>query len=307
MNMRKRMGLAACVIAFAMCLTAVSPTFTVQAENSAPVAENMELVTYKNVSLGGRLSALDPDGDAVSFKITTEPSKGSVELTEDGRFVYSPNYNKSGRDYFGYKAIDAEGNESQEATVIIKIEKQKEDVSYSDMEGDGGHYAAVRLAEEGIYFGERLGDSYVFRPDEYVTRGDFLAMSMQSCDIELLSGVVSTGFTDDESIPYWQKPYVATAMMDGIINGYSSPEGTTFTANGFISYSEAAVLLNSVLDLTDVSNVDTSVPTWAAQAMANVEASGIVTQEAAFNKPLTRIEAAEMIVGALEVLENRVD
>ena len=91
------------------------------AEGSAPAAENLELRTYRNVSVGGRLKAFDPDGDVVSYSITTDP----VKLEENGCFVYTPRENKRGRDYFGYKAVDSEGNLSQEATVIIRIEKQK--------------------------------------------------------------------------------------------------------------------------------------------------------------------------------------
>ena len=83
----------------------------------------------------GVVELADPDGDAVSFEISTEPVKGSIELGEDGSFVYTPRENKRGRDYFGYRATDSESNVSQEATVIIRIEKQKKDVVYSDMIG----------------------------------------------------------------------------------------------------------------------------------------------------------------------------
>lgn len=40
------------------------------------------------------------------------------------RFVYTPSEGKRGRDYFGYKAVDASGNLSQEATVILHIKKR---------------------------------------------------------------------------------------------------------------------------------------------------------------------------------------
>ena len=40
---------------------------TVSDGNSAPVAENLELRTYRNVSVGGRLNAFDPEDDVVSY------------------------------------------------------------------------------------------------------------------------------------------------------------------------------------------------------------------------------------------------
>ncbi len=117
------MKYAVCLLLFvflvsAFCVPAAEPVF---AESPAPVAENFQLTTNINTSYEGKLSAYDPDEDVVGFEITTSPVKGDIELSEDGSFVYTPRENKKGRDYFGYKAYDAQGNYSQEATVIIKI------------------------------------------------------------------------------------------------------------------------------------------------------------------------------------------
>ena len=110
MYTRKGLALCAVLLLAAVALTAFAPVIPARAEGSAPVAQNMELTTYRNVSVGGRLTAVDPDGDTLTFQITTEPTKGEIELTDDGRFVYTPDTNRRGRDYFGYKAMDASGN-----------------------------------------------------------------------------------------------------------------------------------------------------------------------------------------------------
>jgi len=296
-------------LAAVLCL---SLAFTGAAtENSPPVAENLELVTYRDVSVGGRLSAVDPDGDTVTFEITTKPTKGTVELQEDGRFVYTPNSGKKGRDYFGYRAIDSAGNYSQEATVIIKIQKQKTNVTYSDMSSHPAHYAALYLAEKGVYVGECLGGKYIFHPDREVTRGEFLAMCMKLADYDILSGVRSTGFMDDDEIPGWIKPYVSTALMEGVVTGYTDPEiGAVFNANNAISYTEAAVILNNVIEISDVANTErynqASVPAWAAQATANLNACDIVPSRMnSMEEALTRAQVAEMLLGAARILENR--
>lgn len=101
------------------------PTMSAFADGSAPVAENFEYKTYRESSLHGMLSASDPENDVVSFKITRGPVKGEIQLEQDGSFIYTPAEGKKGRDYFGYKVTDSQGNISQEATVIIRIEKQK--------------------------------------------------------------------------------------------------------------------------------------------------------------------------------------
>ena len=113
---------AALVLILLLCVLLALPAF---AEGSAPAAENQEYKTLRHIPVEGKLSASDPDGGALVFLITNPPVKGDVLLEEDGSFVYTPYYNKKGRDYFGYKVQDPDGNWSQEATVLIRIEKQK--------------------------------------------------------------------------------------------------------------------------------------------------------------------------------------
>ena len=112
----------AAVCALALCAALVPAGFAEQAAaDTAPVAENLELTTFRGTSIGGTLSANAPDGSPLTFRITTEPIKGTVTLTDSGTFVYTPADGKRGRDYFGFRAADSSGNESQEATVIISI------------------------------------------------------------------------------------------------------------------------------------------------------------------------------------------
>ena len=145
----------------------------VYAEGSAPMAENLEINTFRNASVGGQLSAHDPQGGELKFVLTTEPVKGSIELNEDGSFVYTPAEGKRGRDYFGYKVSDSEGNLSQEGTVIIRIQKPDCDVYYSDMDGRAEEYSAMLLSEKGIFTGSCTGGEYCFEPERAVDRAEF--------------------------------------------------------------------------------------------------------------------------------------
>lgn len=305
----KNVKLLALLLCATLCLSAFA--LADEVNGSAPVAENLEITTYRGVSVGAKLSAIDPDGGDLSFVIVTPPNKGSIELGEDGCFVYTPEDGKKGKDYFGYKAIDSDGNASQEATVIIRIVKQKTKVTYSDMGGNAAEYAAVTMAENDIFTAEALAGRYIFFPDKSITRSEFLAMCMKLADTELLTGVQSTGFADDEAIAAWAKPYVSTALKEGIISGYAKDEnGAVFSPNAPISVSEAAVMLDKALHLTDVSQVwysdEEAVPVWAAQSTANVIACGVMPATTSAAAPtLTRAEAAEMLAAALDVLKNR--
>ncbi|MBQ8264100.1 MAG: S-layer homology domain-containing protein [Oscillospiraceae bacterium] len=287
-----------------------SIVFSASAEEAALIPENLELTTYRGVSVGGRLSVADSGSEVIGFEITTPPSKGSVELSDDGCFVYTPDEGKKGKDYFGYKAIDAEGKYSHEATVIIKIQKQKTRVTYADMDGNPSAWAAVMLAEEGVFTGENLAGEYVFRPDADVSRGQFLTMCMRAAEEELIYDAASSGFADDDATGKWALPYVATALSRGYISGYESEGSFVFAADEPVSACEAAVMLDNIVSLTDAVAVwysfDEMLPAWAVQSAANLSSCGITPDGVSLtDETLSRAEAAEMICRAMAVVEAR--
>lgn len=288
----------------ALLLTAVLFTLPGEAyaDGTAPVAQNLELCTYKNVTVSGKLSAFDSENDVVMYEITTPPVKGSVELCDDGSFIYTPNKDKKGRDYFGYKALDAEGNRSQEATVIIKIEKQKKQVSYADMDGLAGEYYAAALSEAGIFTGENICGRYCFYPERTVTRGEFVSMCIRASGEPIVCNVMSTGLSDDGSIPDWMKSYVMASVICG-----QEYENEVFDADEGIGRTEALLLLNNALGINDVSYLlpETALSSEASQACANLSAVGLIREGELKEETLTRIEAAELIVKALELVKNR--
>ena len=283
-------------------------------ENNPPVARNMELTTYKNVAVTGYFDAVDSEGDELTFQLTSTPARGSVTLAEDGssQFVYSPYENKTGSDSFTYVAIDPAGNTSPEAKVSLRINKPDTKVTYSDLEGHPIQKSAIRLAEEGVYVGRYVNGRYFFDPDQTVTRAQFLTMAMSVAGLEDLEGVTLTGFSDDDTIPTWAKGAVSAALKAGVVQGSRSESGApVFGAGDDISRAEAAVMLNNLLEITDVPVAVFSSDTghWAAQAAANLSASGIIRADTAgavqLADTLTMSDAAEMLDGALDVMKAR--
>jgi len=280
--------------------------------NHSPIAENIDLTTYKGIASNGVFRAVDPEGDLVTFSIESEPKKGTVEISGD-TFTYTPAEGKRGRDSFTYVATDANGNVSSEAKVQILISKQKTEVSYSDMEGSTAHYAALRLAENDVFVGEKLGSSYFFSPDKLVTRGEFLAMCLRTCGMDAIEDITRTGFADDADMPLWVKPYVSAALLSGVIKGYQTDSGSlVFSAASPVSYAEAAVVLNNLLEITDVAGDAVSVstdmvPSWAYQATANLASCDIVPSDASViaGGSLTRADVAEMLSAAMNLINER--
>lgn len=290
--------------------------YLLTAENAAPIAENLEITTYKNVAVTERFSATDPEGDILTFRLVDKPRRGAVTLSEDGssQFVYTPYENKTGKDSFTYVAVDAVGNTSQPATVQVKIEKASTKVTYADMDGVSAYKAALRLAEEGILIGECMGGNYYFQPDLPVSRDEFVALAMHTAGLEALQGVTRTGFTDDEAIPTWAKGYISSALKAGVVQGTGSASGPVFSPDRAITRAEASVLLDRMLQITDASVTtmfaDSDVaPAWAYQSAVNLETVGVLETTPdgalALSDTLTRADAAELLCGALEVLDAR--
>lgn len=281
---------------------------TADAKDGAPIAQNMQLKTYRGVPMEGQLNATDPEGDAIiSYQLATPPVKGDVTINPDGSFIYTPAENKRGKDYFGYTATDAKGNTSQEATVIISLMKQKTEVTYSDLVGSGDYYDALRLAEADIFVGEQIGGAYVFSPNTMVSRGEFLSMCMTLSDTPVLHGVTDTGFSDDNNIPDWQKNYIGTALMCGGISAVNEVGSTDFEASSPITCAQAAVMVDHIFSLSKVSaaNLSSSTPEWAAQSVSNLIACNVLPDHCDTAQYLNRNMTADMLSAVMDILENR--
>lgn len=277
----------------------------------APLARDIEITTYRDIPYEAQFLASDSEGDDMTYAVAEEPNKGTVTI--DGvNFTYTPNSGAVGGDSFTYTATDSVGHVSQPATVTVKIEKTKSGVVYSDTEGNSAAAAAQCLAEHGIFTGAKLGDRYYFEPDRTVSRSEFLAMVMETAGQEV-TAVTMTGFCDDDVIPTWAKAYAAAGVAQGIVQGKTTSEGTAFCGSDAITFNEAATVMNRVLDLgnvdLDVWYADReTVPTWADQAVGNMEALNVLAAGSfgsqSMERALTRADAAQMLASAKTLLEG---
>lgn len=284
-------------------------------ENHPPVARSMDLSTYKNVSVTGYFDAVDAEGDVLTFRMMSNPARGAVELAQDGsgRFVYRPYENKTGKDSFTYAALDAAGNLSEKATVTVRIEKSGTSVTYRELDGDPAHKSAVRLAQEGIYVGPCVGGVYTFDAQAKVTRSEFLAMAMAVAGVEPMEDVRVTGFMDDSAIPVWSKGNVSAALKAGAIRGGRDEQGASvFRGQDPITYGQAAVMLDNLLQVTDVPMevfASAGEPHWAMQSAADLCACGAMRVEEiaadTLEQSLTLGEAAVLLDAAMDIRDRR--
>jgi hypothetical protein len=96
--------------------------FTIVVNNPAPIAVNDSFTTPYLTPVSGNvaLNDSDPDGDALTFTVVTQPANGTVSMTGVGAFTYTPNSGYSGTDSFTYRVTDADGA-SASATVTVTV------------------------------------------------------------------------------------------------------------------------------------------------------------------------------------------
>ena len=258
--------------------------------DKAPVAVDSAIETYKNLSNDGVLNVSDPEGKAMTFTVTRKPKRGSVEISADGTFTYTPKRNKVGVDSFTYTATDPAGNVSREATVTVQILKPADSKQYADTAGHTARFAAEWMRNTGLFVGEQVGGSICFNPEKTVSRGEFLAMT-----IKLLEIPVDKNAQMSESVPQWLKPYLLAAQRSGLTANWQ----TSDDYNAPITGAEAAVILQNALDLTVSSDVlaaeqprDESISAWAAASLTVLAENGIALNAGDI---LTRASVAEVL------------
>lgn len=279
------------------------------ASEGAPTAHDLTVRTYRGVACQGQLEA--EGGQGLQFALVTQPKKGTVTL-EGATFTYTPKENVTGSDSFTYAAVSGEGVSSLPATVRITIEKVRSGVRYADTPPDTAP-AAQYLAEKGIFTGAQIGDKWYFEPLRTVSRGEFLAMVLETAGVQV-TDVTVTGFCDDITIPAWAKGYATAGVAQGIVKGRATAQGAAFSCDEPITVNEAATVLNRALDLGDVELSvwfagRAAAPSWAAQAVGNMEAMHVLAAGSfgseGLDAAVTRQDAAGMLQAAGLLLQNR--
>lgn len=271
--------------------------------DKAPVAEDSAIETYKNLPNQGKLKVTDPEGQKLTYTVTRQPKRGTVTVSEDGTYLYTPKKNKVGTDSFTFTATDPAGKVSREATVTVQILKPTTKEQYADTAGQDCRFTAEWMKETGLFVGEQVAGQLCFQPQKTVSRGEFLTMLVKALEIPVDEDAVHTGFSDEA--PAWLKPYLAAALRTGISAGW--PYGDSFQAETPVTGAEAALLIQNALDL-EVSVIasgkenDGELPVWAENAIGAMAEHGVdVSAEV-----LTRAQAAQLLYQAVGIADGAV-
>ncbi len=93
---------------------------TVTAVNDAPVANASSANGVEDTPIGGTVTGTDTEGSALTFAVATGPARGTVVLSTNGAYVYTPAANFNGTDSFTFTASDGLAT-SAARTVTITV------------------------------------------------------------------------------------------------------------------------------------------------------------------------------------------
>lgn len=171
--------------------------------------------------------------------------------------------------------------------------------AFSDVTGHWAETDIKEVAAQGLLSGYTDGR---FRPENRVTRAEFVTMLMRTLETEPMSGIQPAVFTDLHAIPAWAQPAVKAAAADGLVSGYADG---SFRPNDTIRRAELAVLIGRVLELPEGEGRTPGfadapqIPAWAAGPAAEAERLGLIQGRGGRFEPaaaVTRAEAAVLLL-----------
>lgn len=308
----KKLLLATLLLPVTMLFAGAALSAGLQSEQNSgiPVAQNVEGETCVGISVELTLSASDTDGDIVLYQLTEQPQLGEVSI-DGSTLTYAPG-KKTGTDKFSYTAVDANGNTAKAAQITIKVVKNRSKLTYADMEGNPAHYAAIKLSEHGVMTGERIGGCAFFRPNQTVSRSEFITMASVVAELPV-TPTAQTDFADDGGLSAWAKPFVSTAAASGLVNGYQTAGGLNeIRGQNPITLAEASVVVNNLLQQTldgvqyTLSAEHASDMDWAQSAVHELDRLDVLSPLAALQQPeepITRQTACELLYRTMCLLE----
>ena len=115
----KRHGTVREVASFALCNSLEFPVALAKRPNAPPKANDQKVDVNEDTAKSITLTGSDPDGDSLTFTLTSSPSHGTLSGTAPN-LTYTPALNYSGADSFTFTAKDA-ALTSAAATVSITV------------------------------------------------------------------------------------------------------------------------------------------------------------------------------------------
>ena len=91
---------------------------TILPVNDVPIIDNQKVKVTEDGAITGQATATDFDDDTLSYRLLTGAASGSVVVTRDGVWVYTPDPDYAGADRFSIEVSDPDG---ATATQVVRV------------------------------------------------------------------------------------------------------------------------------------------------------------------------------------------
>ncbi|WP_127493637.1 immunoglobulin-like domain-containing protein [Paenibacillus glycanilyticus] len=244
----------------------------------------------------------DTEADQVEISATVSDSKSRIGLKVNGQVPASQSsvHLTLGANVLEWTVAAENGNTKTYKVTVTRIAVPAP--VFKDLQGHWAEELIKQAAEKKIVNGYADG---TFRPDNTVTRAEFVVMLVKALQLPVSSKEVA--FTDGATIQEWAEDSIAIAVNAGMINGYADG---TFRPDAAITRAEMAVIIARILQLPAASagttgfSDDEAIPAWSKQAIEALKQAGILNGRGdnlfVPNGTATRAEAVVLLLRLLE-------
>ncbi len=268
--------------------TTSTVTIGINPVNDAPVAEDLSLTTDEDTPVNGSINATDPEGDTLTYTVSTLPANGTVDLDSNtGEFTYTPNADYNGSDSFIVTVSDGNGGTTT-STVTIGVNPVNdapvaEDLSLttdedtpvdgqivaSDVDGDDLTYTVSTSPTNGTVDLDPDTGEFTYTPNADYNGSDSFVVTVSDGNGGTTTSTVTIGVNPVNDAPVSEDLNLTTdedTPVDGQIVA-SDVDGDT------LSYTLTTIPANGTVDL----DPDTGEFTYTPNADYNGSDSFVVT------------------------------
>lgn len=241
-----------------------------------------------------------------TIELTSLPKNGTISVSENNEFIYTPFSNFSGTDSFYYR-ISSNGIQSNISQCSITVLQNicETGFYYEDMKNNSSKYAAEKMAEKNIIKGEKIAGKYYFHPNTKITRGLFV--SYLSATIGMPDEIHSSKpvFADTFTLPNQLRQDVYTCWSSGIVAGKKIGNSNYFCADEPITRAEMFTMIDRCFsgktnnDITLKYPDSRLIPDYAKISVKNLISNGFLTnssnEELRPNDIATKAEMADIL------------
>ena len=250
-------------------------SITIIPVNDKPTAQSASITLNEDTTKTGQLAGSDPDGNSLTYRLTTPPTKGTVSVSASGAYTYTPNTNANGADSFAFVVNDGtidsasatvsitiipvnDKPTAQSASITLNEDTTKTgQLAGSDPDGNSLTYRLTAPPTKGTVSVSASG-AYTYTPNTNANGADSFAFVVNDGTIDSASATVSITI-----IPVNDKPDVqdlsftveGTQAYEGHLTG-SDPEQSTLNFTIVTRPEKGSVILNSNGSFRYTANTD---------------------------------------------------